>query len=55
MRTSNPFAIFMVILAMGLAMYAVPFPESLLFVVAIVGGGAIAFSRIRKARGGNSD
>jgi hypothetical protein len=52
MRTSRTFSVLMAILAMVLAMYAVPFPASLVFLVAIAGGTAIAFWQIRRSGGG---
>jgi len=55
MTTSGKSSILMAILVMALVIYAVPFPGSLIFVAAIVGGAAIAVWRFRSSTGGSAD
>jgi len=48
-RYAGAFSLVVVALVMALAVVAVPYPGSLVFVAAIVGGAAFAFLKARKA------
>ena len=54
-KLSGAFSLLMAVVVMALAMFAVPFPGSVIFLVAVGAGAAVAFWKVRRARGGSSD